>query len=351
MNAAVNLGGSTTQNKEELSGFIFMCSGKTKPECYVNRVFGLPARRKNVVEKIKPGTKLFLFDTDVKLLYGVYEAASNGGMNLQPAAFGGRYPAQVAFKIYKDCLPLPITTFRTAIKDNFQGAKFTPELNVYQVRDLLLLFSPIFAPSSALLHPPIATPSGPTEPHILHPTLAAEPRPWARPSAPNAVTGLQVRPIASERHLNPSLTRHNRYQPYRVGLLPNHSQQNTRPQFFQQNGLNPRSLQGPPVPVNPYQVVNNRPPYISNNVPYPRYMTMAEVNHVGHNGLVLQPVVNHVDTHHQGYNYDSPHLQTLPPYSVPAYGQPQPSYVQGPTVVDQSMPVLTHYSFAGGLLR
>ncbi|VFQ83511.1 unnamed protein product [Cuscuta campestris] len=151
----------TTSEDEEkkgsktLPGFIFLCNGRSKPECYQFRVFGLPLSKVDVVEKIKTGTKLFLFDFDLKLLYGVYEATSNGQVGLEPLAFGGKFPAQVQFRIYKGCLPLHETSFKHAIKDNYKGSKFKQELDEHQVTHLTSLFRPLSeASSSAAPIPP-----------------------------------------------------------------------------------------------------------------------------------------------------------------------------------------------------
>lgn len=81
---------------EQLPGYIFMCNGRTKTDCYRYRVFGIPRGRKDVVEGIKPGMKLFLYDFEKKLLYGVYEATIGGRLDIEPEAFDKKYPAQVS---------------------------------------------------------------------------------------------------------------------------------------------------------------------------------------------------------------------------------------------------------------
>jgi len=89
------LPGASSAAAASPAGFLFVCSGATKADCYRHRVLGLPRGRLEAVSRIRRGAAVFLYDFDARLLYGPYRADSDGGADLVPGAFRGRFPAQV----------------------------------------------------------------------------------------------------------------------------------------------------------------------------------------------------------------------------------------------------------------
>lgn len=79
-------------------GAIFMSSIQTQNECFKRKIFGLPSSMAEFVKHVKAGMVLFLFEFSKRQLFGVYQAACDGAMNIIPHAFkhsGMPFPAQV----------------------------------------------------------------------------------------------------------------------------------------------------------------------------------------------------------------------------------------------------------------
>jgi len=84
--------------KSEIHGQLFVCTESTKKECFERLLFATNKVYSPATMKVKKGYFLFLFDLDADLLYGVFKATSDAGLNLQPEAWNGKYPYQVKVK-------------------------------------------------------------------------------------------------------------------------------------------------------------------------------------------------------------------------------------------------------------
>lgn len=126
-------------------GAIFMSNSTTRKECCRRKLLGFPLGQADFVKQIKAGMILFLFEFENRELHGVFQACSDGAINIVPHAFksyGKQFPAQVKFTPIWHCSPLSESEFCDAIKENYFSAnKFNFGLSEKQVQKLLSLFS------------------------------------------------------------------------------------------------------------------------------------------------------------------------------------------------------------------
>lgn len=84
-------------------GYVFICSNWTQEECLDRRLFAMPKSKWSRVSQVKEGDILLLLNYQTNHLHGIFEAASDAGLDIEPHAFGGRFPAQVRVKRKMKC--------------------------------------------------------------------------------------------------------------------------------------------------------------------------------------------------------------------------------------------------------
>lgn len=118
-------------------GAIFFSNIEIKKECLQRNIFALPSSHTEFVTHVKEGMVLFLFETRKRELFGVYQASSDGAVDINPHAFsysGQHFPAQVRFRQIWHCDPISENEFKDAIIENyFSARKFNIGLSKDQV--------------------------------------------------------------------------------------------------------------------------------------------------------------------------------------------------------------------------
>lgn len=78
-----------------MNGYIFMCNWETYDECISRQLFGVSQK---YVTDIKPGDGCFLYQYDLKKLFGVWRATTGCDWH-EHDAWGGKYKNQVRVEL------------------------------------------------------------------------------------------------------------------------------------------------------------------------------------------------------------------------------------------------------------
>lgn len=69
-------------------------------------LFGSTLEYKDRVFNVRKGDLGFLYNLDTDVVFGVFEAISNGSLGIEPRAWKGRFPAQVRVGWMEKCAPI-----------------------------------------------------------------------------------------------------------------------------------------------------------------------------------------------------------------------------------------------------
>ena len=117
--------------------FVFECSTATYLDCVQKNLFGsnLPWPL-----QIKIGDYCCLYHYEVDTLFGLWQASSEGGKNLAPKAWGGRFPFQARVTLVApEILELPKAMIIEAVL-NTETGKCDNVLESERAEKLLRLF-------------------------------------------------------------------------------------------------------------------------------------------------------------------------------------------------------------------
>ena len=134
----------TVGGEQLIRGFIFACTDKSENECFERSLFGTEKTYGPVTIRVRKGDLLFLNNLDSNLLYGVFKAVSDGGLNIQPEAWGGKYPYQVKVELLGESIRIDNTK---KILSKFKIKRNTP---LYGKK--LVDFLDVFIPNPTLLN-------------------------------------------------------------------------------------------------------------------------------------------------------------------------------------------------------
>jgi len=126
------------ESMKDKKGFIFATSNSSQEECFHRLLFGSNRQYGAAAIRVKKGDLIFLLNLDSDLLYGIFEADSEGKMNIESEAWNGKYPYQV--KVHPIGKIVPLKDAKKLLKQ--LGISRSSPINMSTTKRLIELYRP-----------------------------------------------------------------------------------------------------------------------------------------------------------------------------------------------------------------